>query len=147
MQCPVCNVAFEVVDLGKYHFISVDVCPKCQGYWFEKGQLNYLDERIYTDIEKIDFHSHDSKDRILKCPNCNDILESLTPKDNKELVIDHCPTCLGFWLDNGELDHIKKHAAKIDPITKDFEMLERPSDWSLLRWSLYYFKNFISNDK
>jgi Zn-finger nucleic acid-binding protein len=28
----------------------------------------------------------------------------------KDIILDHCPTCRGFWLDGGEMAKIKHHA-------------------------------------
>ena len=36
MNCPVCNKALETLD---YENQEVDLCPKCGGIWFDKGEL------------------------------------------------------------------------------------------------------------
>jgi Zn-finger nucleic acid-binding protein len=30
----------------------------------------------------------------------------------KDIILDHCPTCRGFWLDGNEMAQIKEHARK-----------------------------------
>lgn len=78
----------------------------------------------------------------MKCPKCDVKLELISPIDAKELVIDRCPQCLGFWIDKGELEGMKDVATRIDTKLKGESIkLERPRDWSRLRWAIYCFKD------
>ena len=141
MQCPKCKIDLKASDLEEYGFVIIDVCPICDGAWFDKGELDRLDESIWTDVEKIEFHNVESVHKDIKCPKCDTKLEPLNPKDLKELIIDRCPSCQGFWLDKGELDQMKDVAAKVDSeIKKDMHITQKPDDWSSLRWSIYCFK-------
>ena len=77
----------------------------------------------------------------MKCPKCGQELEPFSPKDAKELIVDRCPSCEGFWLDKGELEQMQKVADKADVRTlKNMTLLQRPADWSWIRWSIYCFK-------
>ena len=46
----------------------------------------------------------------MKCPVCG---ESLRAVERVGVAIDHCPTCQGLWLDQGELaELVRREAAK-----------------------------------
>jgi len=145
MKCSLCKVDLESSDLGEYGFVIIEVCPSCQGAWFDKGELDRLDESVWTDAEKLEFHDVETHHKKAKCPKCDVDLEPLSPKDAKEVIVDRCPSCQGFWLDNGELDRMREVTAEIDSeITKEMPILKRPSDWSYLRWSIFCFKEYYS---
>jgi len=141
MICPKCEVDLETSDLGEYGFVIVDVCPTCQGAWFDKGELDRLDDSVWTDAEELDFDQVSADHKDMKCPKCKESLVPLSPKDAKEVVVDRCSSCEGFWLDKGELDQMREVSLQVDSeASEDIVWLERPSDWSYLRWSIYAFK-------
>ncbi len=141
MECPVCNTDLEKSDLGKYGFVILDVCPQCQGAWFDKGELDRLDEAIWVDIEKHAFHDVEGDHKQVSCPKCKVVLDPISPSDEHELIIDRCPSCEGFWLDRGELDRIVEMAADIRAqIDKRMTWYVKPPDWSSLRWLVHSFR-------
>lgn len=143
MKCPRCNVDLKPSDVGEYGFTIIDVCPKCGGAWFDKGEVDRLDESIWTDVEKVDFDKVTYSFQNLICPKCNNELEPLSPKNAKGLIFDRCSLCEGFWLDKGELDGMRKIAAMADvKIGDEMIPLERPHGWSWLRWSIFCFKDY-----
>ena len=144
MNCPICkNVDLKSSDFGEYGFIIVDICPNCQGAWFDKGEHGRLDESVWTDVEKVEFHKVSPDHKNAKCPKCLVDFEHLSPNDAKEeFIVDRCPSCEGFWLDKGELDKMKEVADIVDSETKEnMVILRRPDDWSWLRWAIYLFKD------
>jgi len=145
MKCSLCNVDLEPNDYGEFGFVVVDICPNCQGAWFEKGELDRLDDSVWTNVEEVDFDQVKADHKDIKCPQCHIDLEPLSPKDAPELIVDRCPTCQGFWLDQGELDRIREVAGHIDAkLTESMTMTQRPAHWSRLRWSVYSFKKYYS---
>lgn len=146
MKCPRCNVDLKSSDFVEYGFVIIDVCPGCHGTWFEKGELDCLDESIWTNVEQLDFDTAGSQHTALKCPMCQGDMEPLSPHDAKELVIDRCTSCEGFWLDKCELEKMQEVAAEKDgEILKNMVWVRRPHDCSWLRWCIlcfreYYFK-------
>ncbi len=143
MKCPRCDVDLKSTDLGEYGFVIIDVCPDCRGAWFDKGELDRLDESIWTDVEKLDFETAANQRSALECPRCGGDTEPLSPHDAGELVVDRCTSCEGFWLDKGELDKMKEVAAEKDNETlKNMILLQRPPGWSWLRWSIYCLREY-----
>ena len=144
MKCPRCQIDLRTTDLGEYGFIVLDVCPQCDGAWFDKGELDRLDESVWTDVERIGFEQAESHQHM-NCPKCSGDLEPLSPKDAKELIVDRCPSCEGFWLDKGELDQIRDVASKADSkLLDNAKVVQRPLEWSWLRWATYCFKTCYS---
>ncbi len=104
MQCPMCNVALRQTDLGEHGFVVLDTCEKCKGTWFDQGELNRLDESVWTNIEERAFHEVEGDHQSVACPKCSVPLTPLSPADAPELIVDRCSSCQGFWLDGGELE-------------------------------------------
>lgn len=103
-NCPKCHVALESKEIKK---VTVDLCPKCEGVWFEKGELRQAKDATDPDLNWLDFEIWKHKDRFkhsassLKCPACG--LQTVTLKyGDSEVEIDYCPKCRGVWLDKGE---------------------------------------------
>ena len=105
LQCPRCWVMLnkEEVELFGPNVI-IDVCPKCQGIWFD---INELEKVLGT--QKLDSlltkrTGTESKSK-LKCPRCGAMMDLEYAED---VEIDVCPDCHGAWLDYGELERLKE---------------------------------------
>ncbi len=111
MNCPACALQLEAITVGE---ITVDVCTHgCGGVWFDQFELKKVDEPnesageilLNIDIEKT--NSPDPSQRRM-CPKCEDIImmrHFFSVK--REVEVDECPNCGGFWLDYGELASIR----------------------------------------
>lgn len=112
MICPACNAHLTKVRIEG---IELDVCKEsCGGIWFDRFELQKMDElHEFTDENLIDQLSVESpvktdQDRRYHCPKCNDIVMMRHFWSiNKQVEIDHCPNCAGYWLDEGELFRIR----------------------------------------
>ena len=139
MICPVCRVDLKSSDLGEYGFVIIDVCPTCQGSWFDKGELDRLDESVWTDVEKAEFDNVGSDHKSVRCPKCDVELEPLSPTDAKTLIVDRCPSCLGFWLDRGELDRVREVADKdVSEILDTMKFLQRPPVGHVFHGNIFF---------
>lgn len=118
MECPRCKSPLEIIDLGEfggeYAAVVIDSCPKCGGVWYDKGELDARDESVWTDVEDFDFETRLSGGRRALCPKCEVSLIPVSPRGAREIVIDRCPDCSGFWLDPGELESIQNLASRLD---------------------------------
>lgn len=143
MKCPKCSVDLKASDFGEYGFVIIDVCPECQGAWFDKGELDRLDDSVWHNVEELDFSQVRDSHKRLKCPKCAEELYPLSPRDDKELIVDRCPRCWGFWLDSGELGHVRDMTLGLDSeLASKAKPLMRPPGWSWLRWAVYCFKDY-----
>lgn len=111
MECPACSNMLQEVTVAD---VTVDVCKGgCGGIWFDWFELKKLDEphesagRELLDVERDKGIIIDHTKR-LNCPKCDDIVmmrHFFSVK--KEVEVDECPGCGGFWLDAGELGKIR----------------------------------------
>jgi len=118
MDCPKCA---GILSKKKIEKIEVDVCPICEGIWFDAGELeaviradsrdfDYIDvgreELDGQEIEKI-FKEVDEKTG--ECPRCSFSTKLIRQKyGDKHLNIDVCPKGHGIWLDGGEIQSLRK---------------------------------------
>ena len=137
MDCPVCNKELHRAEIADSLF-SASTCPSCKGLWFVKGELDRVDDSVWTDVEALPMVPATVNAPRRSCPECKEAMESLSPRDAAGLVVDRCSRCLGFWLDAGELDRMRDVAARADVKTEShMTLLTRPSDWSFWRWFGY----------
>jgi Zn-finger nucleic acid-binding protein len=94
--------------------VQLDVCQGgCGGIWFDRFELQKFDEmhesagESLLDIEQdpnIVVDSHKKR----HCPRCGDVIMMRHFMSIKrEITVDECPKCAGFWLDKGELGGIR----------------------------------------
>ena len=143
MNCPACNNVLQSIKVAE---ITLDICKGgCGGIWFDAFELRKVDEphesagEKLLDIErnkniKIDY----SQKRA--CPKCDDMMmmkHFFSVK--REVEVDECYKCGGYWLDCGELGRIRnlfdseeerREAAKKyfdDILGKDLAQMHRES--------------------
>lgn len=113
MKCPTCDLQLKEVSIEQIH---LDVCKDgCGGIWFDRFELQKMDEpHEFTDENLIEVlavasPAHVEQPGKRECPKCEGIImmkHFFSPK--KEVEVDHCPKCSGYWLDEGELFKIRK---------------------------------------
>lgn len=140
MCCPRCSVKLREVGMGATSKVLLDVCPKCHGLWLDKGELDQLDKSIWANVEDHPFHLAESDHKQAVCPKCEIDLKPVSPADFSDVIVDRCPTCDGFWLDNGELDRMQDVATAIDSKASAPSGDQKPAGWSALRWKIYLLK-------
>lgn len=126
--CPVClGVAMQKSSVrGVGAEVTLDVCPRCGGIWFERGEARLLarhsPEILWTavsrraepvrppchgcgapldrDVERCAACGHRN---LLRCPICDLEMER---RPHGTLVLDLCRRCEGVWFDHAELSAI-----------------------------------------
>lgn len=111
LKCPACNFELTAFTLGG---VNIDACHGgCGGIWFDAFELQRLDERhelpdqhlLRIQINpciKVDFG------RKRACPRCDGVkLQRHFYSARREVEVDHCPGCGGYWLDAGEFEKIR----------------------------------------
>ena len=112
MICPACNSELIEMLLGG---VKVDVCHGgCGGIWFDAFELQRVDDPHEVPTEnllriqrnpaiKVDFS------RKRPCPRCTGVkLKRHFFSARKQVEVDQCPNCGGYWLDAGELEKIRE---------------------------------------
>jgi hypothetical protein len=118
MHCPVCGNAMKV---RKVEGITVDVCEGgCGGLWFDRFELQKVDDSKETageallDVDRDPFFEIDAVQQRL-CPSCRTqpMLRHFHSV-KRQVMLDECPRCGGFWLDAGELGQMRHLFASED---------------------------------
>lgn len=110
MKCPNCKNQ-ELSQKIKIGGIEIDMCPSCQGLWFEEDELRKTKDIKVADAKWFDFDlwKEQSGFKISKtdkkCPICNEFVYVINYNDS-DIEIDVCKKCHGIWLDKGEFKKI-----------------------------------------
>ncbi len=111
MKCPNCA---NTLSERMIENIKLDVCDNgCGGIWFDRFELKKFDEAREPNAEsllnlKIRHHKKPDANTQLKCPKCADrIMMRHFSSLKKQVQVDHCPECAGYWLDASELTAIR----------------------------------------
>ena len=117
MNCPVCDI-----ELTKYQIsdIELDVCTKCDGVWFDRGELQHIinsllstdiipDQPLKEALRKKAYPVNESQNRNLLCPRCKKQLDLKNFSFDSNVFVDLCSFCHGLWTDKGELLEIAKY--------------------------------------
>ena len=111
MKCPACENQLEQITVSD---IEVDICKGgCGGIWFDNYELKKFDKKHDSTGEELLHIERDENIAVdytqkRKCPKCDEIIMMRHfYSTKKEVEIDECPQCGGFWLDSGELERIR----------------------------------------
>ncbi|MGV3619034.1 MAG: zf-TFIIB domain-containing protein [Fimbriimonas sp.] len=113
--CPDCNLP---LDAKTFNGVTVDVCARCAGIFFDEGEVNRLrleGNDHLTEVEDAlrpaedytaDFQT--MKERPRSCPNCKRSMDKVRYLYNSTVMIDTCPGCCGVWVEDGELQRMRE---------------------------------------
>ena len=111
MKCPACFNELTQTQVGS---VTVDVCQGgCGGIWFDGFELQRVDEEHEAAGERLlniqrDEQVHVDFARKRQCPRCTEIkLQRHFFSAKRQIEVDECPNCGGYWLDAGELAQIR----------------------------------------
>lgn len=110
MICPACRSDLVIVEVEG---VDLDVCPKCQGTWFDADELGILFESAglpagTREVEGIlAAAASEPSPARRRCPRCRRrLLHTAAVPPPRELFIDRCPRGDGLWFDAGELQAV-----------------------------------------
>ncbi len=111
MNCPACGNTLTEIEAGG---ILVDTCQDgCGGVWFDWMELKKVDEPdedvadvLLAEPPTYLVESHDQRQH--GCPRCDgQPMQRHFFSVKRQVEVDECPACGGFWLDAGELAAIR----------------------------------------
>jgi Zn-finger nucleic acid-binding protein len=158
MKCPACSKEMSQEDFG----LKVQVCENgCKGIWFDHSELEQLDqvgEGMGPALEaalRSPRINTDSRGPI-KCPKCGIQMQRHKFQRDKEVNVDECYSCGGFFLDSGDLKEIRDHymsnsevkayAEKIISAVPGFEAADKEMDKETRRLAVGNFVEKILGD-
>lgn len=113
--CPRCNDALETVDFQIEGAFYVEKCPRCEGLFFDPGELEkaldaYGGGAGEINLRQINLlHKTVHKKRwpagYIKCPVCRQLMSFVNFGAGSGVIVDRCLEH-GVWLDGGELNHL-----------------------------------------
>jgi Zn-finger nucleic acid-binding protein len=111
MKCPACSGS---LNEKKVSDLTVDVCEGgCGGVGFDWLELKKVDEphehlgESLLDVKRSSAVRVDHEQRR-NCPRCDtQVLSRHFFSVKRQIEVDECPKCGGFWLDSGELAEIR----------------------------------------
>lgn len=109
LRCESVDMQLQTRGVGDEVF-EIDLCPKCGGIWLDHEELERVDDNFFVNMEEIPYAdvAPSEADAELACPRCAERpkLRKVSPAEFKRVVVDTCPACQGFWLDQGELEKL-----------------------------------------
>lgn len=125
MDCPRCQEPMNELELQG---CRVDVCPKCEGSWYDQEELGQVLSTPRADLEDSTLSPILVEDRLdqvdlekpLLCPRCGQEMNRYRYLATSEIWLDECPSH-GIWLDDGELAQMLDFLNKwehLDPETE-----------------------------
>ncbi|MBT8352147.1 MAG: zf-TFIIB domain-containing protein [Deltaproteobacteria bacterium] len=126
MNCPVCHIELKNSHISG---IDLDICIKCEGIWFDRGELqpiinNLLSSDIVENIplqealRKKPIPISEEQNRNLLCPHCKKHLDLINYSFDSNVFVDKCSLCNGIWTDKGELLAIAKYMKGNEDLNK-----------------------------
>ena len=112
--------------------VIVDVCLNgCKGLWFDWNELNKLDHKnqgfgnALKEALKYPRYNDENRGKI-KCPKCGLPMHRHLFESEKEINVDECYECGGFFLDSGELKIIRdKFMSEVERQAYEDKLLNR----------------------
>lgn len=112
LKCPACGE--QMTKVLTKEGVNIDICIEgCGGIWFDNRELAKFDEYdekaedILNSLKDKKFKQVDTNaERI--CPICNTKMVNHKYSINTDVEIDECYNCGGKFLDNNELELIRK---------------------------------------
>ncbi len=95
--CPECRRPFGLLNMRQ---TVVDYCTRCQGCWFDPGELGLVTGTA-QDIPAVQANRRRGKHQ---CPVCGVPMWEQEYKKPFNLLVDRCPSGHGVYLEQGELE-------------------------------------------
>lgn len=112
MRCPACLNGLNQLLVGD---VIIDACQDgCGGIWCDRFEIKKLNQLGDSEIDEILNLAKNKKIEVVqnkkrRCPKCKDIvMQRHFFSVKKQVLVDECPKCGGFWLDAGELGNIRQ---------------------------------------
>ena len=102
MRCPKCRSDMQQLDVEG---TIVDRCDRCQGIWFDAGEMETLRDRKLA--EAIDTGPAE-RGRIFdsigqyRCPRCGGVMARVVDEQQRHIGYETCTGCGGSYFDAGE---------------------------------------------
>lgn len=109
MRCPACATQMHPRSFGP---VVIDVCdPGCGGLWFDASELATVDEPdegMGAALEAaLANPAGPVRSAPIRCTRCDVVMREHRYQNIRNVLVDECSGCGGFFLDAGELREIR----------------------------------------
>ena len=118
MKCPRDGTELVAVEFMGMH---LEKCHRCDGIWFDRGELERIRDAKIPDIEETleEKYGNPSYDEghvegYMRCPRCGARLQEQLYTYQDVVRVDRCENCMGFWVDDTELNRICGEKKQLD---------------------------------
>jgi len=110
MVCPRCKTP-SINEFSTGEGVTLDMCDRCNGCWFEKGEVATYFE-LSQDIPELQKALATARPTDSRCPRCVgaplvELEYSQIKLSTGKLKVDYCKKCEGLWLDKGEVSSLE----------------------------------------
>ncbi len=102
MRCPKCRCD---MDRERYQGVEIDRCTRCQGLWFDAGEVELLrNAEAAAALDAGDAaagRAHNTIDRY-PCPRCHGAMIRMVDPQQRHIWFEQCSACSGSFFDAGE---------------------------------------------
>jgi Zn-finger nucleic acid-binding protein len=130
MNCPKCDGTRLKERRVKGKDLTVDVCPRCKGIWFERSELEKAMAVTGDPVRVPRGAAHGPSN----CPECGKPLHTF-PYPDTQVTVDACKKCNGLWLDAGEFRAIRRAREYLEQLSETRE----DADGGAIKTSLLQF--------
>lgn len=128
-KCPHCDQIMKKTRTEMVYGMSLilDQCKKCGGIWFDRNELYRVSSDDMLGLPLLDSVIFRQKEfyekELLLCPNDKQTLVRFFDKHfPKNLEIEHCNQCGGFWMNHGEYVEYETYRIKEkDKVQKSYD--------------------------
>jgi len=115
MNCPRCNNPMNIVKVSE---TELDVCPACEGIWFDKDELQTVLDKSEPEIKNsamaVSWDSEITREEKpgegeFVCPRCGGKMMRYYYCADPSITIDGCEKGCGLFTDDGEIQKIWKN--------------------------------------
>ncbi len=104
LKCPRCtDVDLDEIELDE---VLIDRCPRCAGLWFDNSELGEI-TGMRPKLKKLESFvpASEHSDDNMPCPRCDGVLlrHVTTEEQTRRHALLRCASCMGTWMDRGEL--------------------------------------------
>jgi Zn-finger nucleic acid-binding protein len=101
MFCPNCKADTLARRRLREHRVTLDVCTRCHGIWFDREELERLVPEAIRELAV-----PPGAEKAGPCPSCGDWLYAFHYPQTY-VTVEMCRDCGGLWLDSGEAEEIQ----------------------------------------
>ncbi len=115
MDCPKCMGNLNPVKVETHYGVPIviDQCDTCKGLWFDPSEYYQVSEKFLNELETVNtnfIQQISAVKEIFICPKDGAFLKKCEDVAiPKELNIEYCPKCRGYWFDRGEYKDLKEN--------------------------------------